>query len=145
MTSSPAPMLSWLRATIRALVPFTTARLRFTPKTFDHAASNSVTTSALDHMPLLNTSSTRFSSVSGFQIGHFTHFISPKIGIPPKIAGAVILLPPRRPAYALAPKPIMPAYVAADAFTDWLINFLRDSIIVIYLTWCCLYFFIGKF
>ena len=38
----------------QALVPFTTARLLFTPSAAAHSFSNSVTMAALDHMPLLD-------------------------------------------------------------------------------------------
>src|SRR5690554_3778949 len=92
-TSSPAPMSSWMSDVINALVPLTKVRQRLAPTVSAHFASNSLTIPALDQTPLLNTSNTRFSSVSGFQIGHSLH--PPLwIGSPPSMAG--------RPALGLA-------------------------------------------
>src|SRR5690606_18366886 len=58
---------------INALVPLTKVRQRLAPTVSAHFASNSLTIPALDQTPLLNTSNTRFSSVSGFQMGHLLH------------------------------------------------------------------------
>src|SRR5690606_30965646 len=68
----------------------TKVRQRLAPTVSAHFASNSLTIPALDQTPLLNTSNTRSSSVSGFQIGHSLH--PPLcIGSPPSMAGKLAL------------------------------------------------------
>src|SRR5882757_2898281 len=78
---------------MRALVPLTTDRHLFVPTTPAHSFSNWFTREALDHIPLRRSSTTIFSSVSLFQMGHPGQpFV--RIGFPPSTAGTVALPPP---------------------------------------------------
>src|SRR5258706_889287 len=86
ITSSPAPILDWIMVTTSALVPLTTIRQRLAPVVSAHFFSNSSTTSCRDHTPLLITSNSLFSSVSGFHIGHFGQ-TPVNTGLPPTRAG----------------------------------------------------------
>ena len=79
-------MSNCIKAVINALVPFMTANERFAPTVSAHLASNSLTTAARDHTPLRITSSSCFSSVSGFQMGQVGQ-LWVRTGLPPSNAG----------------------------------------------------------
>jgi hypothetical protein len=90
ISSSPPPIFAWIRAAIKAFVPFTTDKHLLDPIICAHFCSNSTTALARDHTPLLKVFSTLSSSVEGFQIGHRGQ---PPVwtGTPPSRAGTSAL------------------------------------------------------
>jgi hypothetical protein len=112
-----------------ALVPLTVVTHRLAPMAFAQAFSNSSTTPALDHTPLLSTSSTRGSSVAGTHMGHLGHLgLGPELttGAPPNIAGVLVsfsLLLVKKADTVLAPS-MVPAPVSRFCFINFRLEFL---------------------